>query len=277
MSRATSAYWMMWPAEPLSEGSPKETLSPSSESSARRAATPIVVAISTPSTKASEFFIARSDVTKTIADMICGPAIIVIASGSMSVFTPATLPEFAPASNQIRLGASSLPQRAAPFACLRNSAMSLRECSFRDRSRPLTPRASLLGDKWSTLRAARYRVPGWRSARGPAARKPPLPAAGRVEPSDLQRAVNGDHRRAAGVDGVDDLGVVDALQVNGGDAEVGVPELALDDDQRHALAGHLDGRPRRARAPRRCAGRRATARRSGRVVGGRGRRRRRGA
>jgi hypothetical protein len=26
-----------------------------------------------------------------------------------------------------------------------------------------------------------------------------------------------------------------------GDPEVGVPELALDDDQRHAVAGHLDG------------------------------------
>src|SRR5687768_5917560 len=47
--------------------------------------------------------------------------------------------------------------------------------------------------------------------------------------------------RAAGVDGVDDLCVVDALEVDRGDAEVGVPELALDDDQRHALARHLDG------------------------------------
>jgi hypothetical protein len=45
----------------------------------------------------------------------------------------------------------------------------------------------------------------------------------------------------AGVNGVDDLGAVDALQVDRGDAEVGVSELALDDDQRDALAGHLDG------------------------------------
>jgi hypothetical protein len=37
------------------------------------------------------------------------------------------------------------------------------------------------------------------------------------------------------------IGVVDALEVDRGDAEVGVAELALDDDQRHALAGHLDG------------------------------------
>src|SRR5215216_7831485 len=55
-----------------------------------------------------------------------------------------------------------------------------------------------------------------------------------------ERAVHGDHRRAAGVHGVDDLGVVDALQIDRGDPEVGVPELALDDDQRHAFAGHLD-------------------------------------
>jgi hypothetical protein len=45
-----------------------------------------------------------------------------------------------------------------------------------------------------------------------------------------QQDVGGDHRWAAGVDGVDDLGVVDALQVDRGNAEVGVSELALDDD-----------------------------------------------
>jgi hypothetical protein len=43
------------------------------------------------------------------------------------------------------------------------------------------------------------------------------------------------------VDGVDDLGAVDALQVDRGHAEAGVPELPLDDDQRDALACHLDG------------------------------------
>jgi hypothetical protein len=42
------------------------------------------------------------------------------------------------------------------------------------------------------------------------------------------------------VNGVDDLGVVDALEVDGGDAEVAVAELALDDDQRHTFARHLD-------------------------------------
>jgi hypothetical protein len=40
---------------------------------------------------------------------------------------------------------------------------------------------------------------------------------------------------------VDDLGVVDALEVDRGDAEVGVAELTLDDDQQHAFAGHFDG------------------------------------
>jgi hypothetical protein len=48
-------------------------------------------------------------------------------------------------------------------------------------------------------------------------------------------------RWAAGMDGLDDLGVVDALQVYGCDAEVAVAELALDDDQRHALAREFDG------------------------------------
>src|SRR5215212_6463367 len=81
---------------------------------------------------------------------------------------------------------------------------------------------------------------GWRSGRGPAARKSPAPAPP-VAALAPERAVDGDHRCAAGVDGVDDLGVVDALEVDGGDAEVGVAELALDDDQRDALAGHLDG------------------------------------
>ena len=48
------------------------------------------------------------------------------------------------------------------------------------------------------------------------------------------------HRCASRVDGFDDLGVVDALEVDGGDAEVAVAELALDDDQRDAFAGDLD-------------------------------------
>jgi len=42
------------------------------------------------------------------------------------------------------------------------------------------------------------------------------------------------------VDGVDDLAAVDPLQVDARDPEVRVTELALDDDQRDALPGHLD-------------------------------------
>jgi hypothetical protein len=41
------------------------------------------------------------------------------------------------------------------------------------------------------------------------------------------------------VDRLDDLGVVDALEVDAGDAEVAVAELALDDDQRNAFARQL--------------------------------------
>ena len=43
------------------------------------------------------------------------------------------------------------------------------------------------------------------------------------------------------MDGVDDLGVIDPLEINRGDPEVRVPELALNDDQRHTLVRHLHG------------------------------------
>ena len=49
-----------------------------------------------------------------------------------------------------------------------------------------------------------------------------------------------DHRCGAFVDGVHDLGVVDPAQVHGGDPEVGMPELPLDDHERYALVRHLD-------------------------------------
>jgi hypothetical protein len=42
------------------------------------------------------------------------------------------------------------------------------------------------------------------------------------------------------VDGADDLAAVDALEVDARDAEVGVSELALNDDKRDALVRHLD-------------------------------------
>src|SRR3954470_21362713 len=54
-----------------------------------------------------------------------------------------------------------------------------------------------------------------------------------------------DHRRPARVDGLDDLLGIDALQIARGHAEVAVPELALDDVQRHALAQQL----KRVRVP----------------------------
>ena len=49
------------------------------------------------------------------------------------------------------------------------------------------------------------------------------------------------HRRSSCVHGFDDFAAVDALQVDGGDPEVAVAELALDHDQRHSFAGHFDG------------------------------------
>jgi len=54
-------------------------------------------------------------------------------------------------------------------------------------------------------------------------------------------ALAGMHRCSPGVDGADDLGVIDALRVDRRDAEVRVSELPLDDVQWDAFAGHLDG------------------------------------
>jgi len=54
--------------------------------------------------------------------------------------------------------------------------------------------------------------------------------------SAAQQGVDLDHRGVAGVDGVDDLGVVDALEVDRRDAQVAVTKLALDHDQRDAFA-----------------------------------------
>ena len=42
------------------------------------------------------------------------------------------------------------------------------------------------------------------------------------------------------MDGADDLAAIDALEVDAGDAKVGVSELALDDDERDAFVRHLD-------------------------------------
>ena len=42
------------------------------------------------------------------------------------------------------------------------------------------------------------------------------------------------------MDRVDDLARVDPLQVGAGGAEVGMPELALDNVDRHPLTGKLD-------------------------------------
>jgi hypothetical protein len=42
------------------------------------------------------------------------------------------------------------------------------------------------------------------------------------------------------VDGVDDFGVIDPAQVSRRDPEVGMPELALDDQQRNPFTRHLD-------------------------------------
>jgi hypothetical protein len=52
----------------------------------RRTTNPTIVAIATPARNAAEIFTGLEVVRKMIADMICGPAIIVMASGRMSRF-----------------------------------------------------------------------------------------------------------------------------------------------------------------------------------------------
>jgi len=56
----------------------------------------------------------------------------------------------------------------------------------------------------------------------------------------LEAGAGGDCRRGPSMDGADDLAAVDALEVDAGDAEVGVSELTLYHDQRNAFVGHLD-------------------------------------
>src|SRR5688500_12646949 len=104
---------------------------------------------------------------------------------------------------------------ACAIACLRNSAISLRDCCFRERSRPPTPDVSLAAMSRALCEplAAGFLAGDLGEDRRRGTRA--FPAAGRVEPSDLQRPVDGDHRRATRVDRVDDLGVVDALEVDG--------------------------------------------------------------
>ena len=118
---------MIWPAEPLSEECPRSLVG-AGKGCRARAATPIAVASSTPATKANDFLTAPSDVTKTIADMICGPAIIVIASGrtfKLTTRVPSPKPP-RQASNDAEAGeavarrgpvrSSSLARAARPLA-----------------------------------------------------------------------------------------------------------------------------------------------------------------
>ena len=60
---------------------------------------------------------------------------------------------------------------------------------------------------------------------------------------EIQSCAGRDCRLSACVDRVDDLRRVDALQVSAGCAEVGVPELTLDDVDRDPLAGQFNSVP----------------------------------
>jgi hypothetical protein len=68
------------------------------------------------------------------------------------------------------------------------------------------------------------------------------PAYARFRPgsSRAEESAGGGNHGCGSVDDVDDLGVVDPLKVDRRDTEIGVPEFALDDDERDALAGHFN-------------------------------------
>src|SRR5215207_9160943 len=76
----------MWPVDPESDESPSETLLPRRLTAVKAIATPTVVAIATPAMKEAEIFTGFEAVTKMIADIICGPAIIVMARGRICRF-----------------------------------------------------------------------------------------------------------------------------------------------------------------------------------------------
>jgi hypothetical protein len=76
-----------------------------------------------------------------------------------------------------------------------------------------------------------------RAKREPAA---PPAAPGRRCRAELQPYGGGHHRRPARAQGRDDLLGIDRLQVDAGRAEVRVPQLPLDDVQRHALAREFE-------------------------------------
>src|SRR5829696_1535429 len=78
---------MMWPVDPESEESPSE----SRELRVVVMITPTAVAMATPARNGTETLSALGAVTKIIAAMICGPAIIVMARGRICRFMALTL------------------------------------------------------------------------------------------------------------------------------------------------------------------------------------------
>ena len=58
--------------------------------------------------------------------------------------------------------------------------------------------------------------------------------------SDAEPGVRWHHGGSAFVDSVDDLGVIDAAQVHRRHAQIGMPQLALNDGDRDPFARHLD-------------------------------------
>ena len=98
---------------------------------------------------------------------------------------------------------------------------------LQERRRTLGPHSHVASDACRTKERKRARVV-WPHSLSPSSARPQKSGTG------------GDHRCRSVVDGVDDLGVVDPLEVDRFDPEVRVRELTLDHDQRDSFAGHLN-------------------------------------
>ena len=138
----------------------------------------------------------------------------------------AAAPRSQPSVRMTRLIASAVHARMST-GFLVSPRPARRPRAFRRPARPPTRRSH-----------TREPTTGLRPAVAVAMRDEQRPSAVGSEP---ERHVDWNHRCASGVHGLDDLAAVDALEVDGRDAEVAVSELALDDDQRYTFAGHLDG------------------------------------
>src|SRR5271166_6806241 len=101
---------------------------------------------------------------------------------------------------------------------------------------PACPRhAPLFASQGSFLNYRRRQRGGSAGGSADGTSRPEVPACCSQLPCDLKPGACGDHRRGSSMDRVDDLGAVDSLEEDACDTEVGMAELALDDDERDSF------------------------------------------